>query len=131
MLEQLPQQPPSPEQNMPPMEMSPEEQDMEQDGGIQEIISQLDSLPDSDKAFVAEFLTPDFAQLMGLFFGDAYEQVFNQLADPSKMLVAVPIDQGQSTNMEVTPPQENPALSTTPNEQATPANSPDPSIPPM
>lgn len=63
------------------------------DGGaaiIQELEAHLDQIPDQDKAFLAEHMTPEFIRAIGLINGPEVAQYLNQFADPNKVLVPVP-----------------------------------------
>lgn len=72
--------------------MAPETSPMEEAPGItpEEIEAHLDALPDQDKAFLAEHLTPEFVRAIGLISGSEVAQFLNQFADQSKVLVPVP-----------------------------------------
>jgi len=56
----------------------------------QDVEAHLDGLPDQDKAFLAEHLTPEFVRAIGLISGPEVAQYLNQFADPNKVLVPVP-----------------------------------------
>lgn len=50
----------------------------------------LNQLPDNDKQFLAEHLTPEFVRAIGLINGPEVAQYLNQYVDPNKVLVPVP-----------------------------------------
>lgn len=70
-----------------------------QEGGLATQIEQhLSSLPDEQKAYLANFLTPELVNIMGILLGEEAAQFFSQYADPSKTLTVVP-SQGASGEM--------------------------------
>lgn len=82
---------------------------------MQMMIQHLDSLPEQDKAFVAQYLSPETAKWAGLILGsEEVTNYFSQLADPNITLIPVPKDiaeqqaaQGQ-TSSEGSMPQAQP-----------------------
>ena len=56
----------------------------------QNLEKHLDTLPENDKMFLAEHLTPEFVRAIGLINGPEVAQYLAQFADPDKVLVPVP-----------------------------------------
>lgn len=86
----------------------------------EEIKAHLDSLPDQDKAFLAEHLTPEFIRAISLISGDAVGQYLNQYADQDKVLVPVPRKVAEEHMKQQQATQAQPA----PQQQAMPAPAP-------
>lgn len=63
--------------------------------GTQQIQQRLDALPDHDKQFLAQYLTPEFAYAVGLVSGQDAGQYLSQFVDPNKVLVPVSKQQAQ------------------------------------
>lgn len=63
---------------------------------LAELQSHLDALPKDEKEFVASYLTPETARLLGVLTGsnDVLEY-FTRLANPNVVLVPVPRDKAQ------------------------------------
>lgn len=61
----------------------------------QEMQQRLDSLPDHDKQFLAQYLTPEFAYAIGLVSGQDAGQYLSQFVDPNKVLVPLSKQQAQ------------------------------------
>lgn len=84
--------------------------------GLQELETHMDSLPDEQKAFVADNLTPEIAQVLGIILGPEAYNYFAPLADSSKALIPVPRElveqqlsqQNTSTTQPSTPVQQAP-----------------------
>lgn len=55
----------------------------------------LTQLPDQQKAFLVQYMTPELAIILGIIIGQEAYDYFNQQADPSKMLVVQPRPQPQ------------------------------------
>lgn len=72
-----------------------------QTGGIEQ---QLDALPDQDKAFLAQYLTPEFVYAMGLVNPDA-AQYLSQFVDKSKILV--PLNREKAVQLKQQLDQQN------------------------
>ena len=68
-------------------DMSPSQPD--QQGQTSDIQQRLDALPDHDKAFLAQYLSPEFNYAVGLIAGPDVAQYLNQFSDPNKVLVPV------------------------------------------
>lgn len=61
-----------------------------QEGGLAAQIEQhLSQLPDEQKAYLANYLTPELVNIMGILLGEEAAQFFSQYADPSKTLTVV------------------------------------------
>lgn len=79
---------------------------------VQQMIQHLDSLPEEQKAFFAQYLSPETAKCYGILLGDqqAYEY-FANLADPNITLIPVPRDalEGQMNSSEGNPQAMQPA----------------------
>ena len=76
-----------------------------------QILESMNDLSEEDMKMVAMHLTPEFAQVMRLFFGDQFGNVFDKLADPTKILV--PLDREYVLGKEGTEsgtPIETPAI---------------------
>lgn len=56
----------------------------------EEIEAHMDSLEDSDKAFLAEHMTPEFVRAIALISGPEVGQYLDQFADKEKVLIPVP-----------------------------------------
>lgn len=78
----------------------------------------LSSLPDNQKAFIAEYATPELALLMGVMFGDSAKDYFASIADESKVLV--PMSQAHMRELQ---DDVTAAQATTEGEQVTPPSS--------
>lgn len=90
-------------------------QDIEQ--SIRDSLNELDG---DDRELVAMYMTPELAHIMRIFFGEAFGNVFDQLADPNKILL--PVDRGDDSlsgggesdvNTSVTQPTNSEATPTT------------------
>lgn len=55
----------------------------------QQIQQRLDALPDNDKKFLSQYLTPEFVYAIGLVSGPDAAQYLNQFTDQNKVLVPV------------------------------------------
>lgn len=55
----------------------------------------LDSLPDQQKAFLVQYMTPELAIIFGIVLGMEAFDYFKQYVDPSKQLTVVQRPQGQ------------------------------------
>lgn len=84
----------------PQMDGSPAPQmgmdDEEDDGDLVANLEQhLNSLPDNQKAFLVEYLTPETAALIGIVNGPEVYQYFQKYVDPNKSVKIVQNQQGQ------------------------------------
>jgi hypothetical protein len=73
--------------------MTPEEgmpEEGEDTSIVQNLEAHLDQLPEQDKAFLGEHLTPEFVRAIGLINGPEVAQYLSQFMDPDKVLVPVP-----------------------------------------
>ena len=85
-----------------------------------QIEERLSAAPDEAKALLADHLTPEFASLQGMIYGEEAGQYFAQFADPS--IVLVPLDrqaveqelQGLSQQGAPTAAPQAPAQAATP-----------------
>lgn len=59
------------------------------DGIGSQIEQHLSQLPDEQKAYLAQYLTPELANIMGILLGEEAAQFFSQYVDPSKTLTVV------------------------------------------
>jgi hypothetical protein len=53
----------------------------------------LSGLPDNERSFMAEMLTPETVHMISILFGDEYAKELKRYADPSVILVPVPRDE--------------------------------------
>jgi hypothetical protein len=86
----------------------------------EELESHLSALPEEQQQFLAAFMTPEFAQAVGILTGN--EDVFNYLtsrADNSRVLLPLPREVAEQLVGQMSSPQaqEGPPM---PPEQATP-----------
>jgi len=65
-------------------------QEMEQSNVAKQIEDHLNSIPDEQKQFLAQYLTPELAVIMGILLGEEAAQAFSQYVDPNLTLTAVP-----------------------------------------
>lgn len=86
---------------------APGELPIQEPAGIssQEVERYFDTLPDQDKAFLAEHMTPEFVKAIGIVAGQEVAQYLTQFADPEKVLVPVP----RKVAEEYMASQQNPA----------------------
>jgi len=71
----------------------------EQSAGVGSQIEQhLNALPDEQKAYLAQYMTPELVTIMGILLGEEAAQFFSQYADPSKTLTVAPA-QGNAGEM--------------------------------
>lgn len=84
-------------ENAPPSFEEPQE---DSQGVEQEILESLNEVPDDMKELLALYMTPEFADIMGMFLGEPYRNVFMQLADPTKILV--PLDRDKAPGLQPT-----------------------------
>ncbi len=54
------------------------------------LAAHLDQIPDDQKQFLAEHLTPEFVRAIGIINGPEVAEYLGQFADPNKVLVPVP-----------------------------------------
>jgi hypothetical protein len=47
----------------------------------------MDNLPDEQKAFIAPYLTPEFAEIMKVFLGEEIGRYFQEISNPDIVLV--------------------------------------------
>ncbi len=85
-----------------------------EDGGItpEMIEAHLDAMPDEDKAFLAEHLTPEFIRAISLISGQEVGNYLNQYVDQNKVLVPVPREvaeqeMGRMKSQQPVPAQPN------------------------
>jgi len=98
----------------------------EEDSIIQDLEAHLDQIPEDQKAFLAEHMTPEFVRAIGIINGPEVASYLNQFADDTMVLVPVPREiaeqhlaaQGQQGQLSA--PQQGPSLMA-PQSQPTPA----------
>lgn len=65
--------------------------------------AELTKLPDEQKALIAAHLTPEFAQVIGILFGDEVGTFFQNRANPNMILVPQRREETQAQVQQETP----------------------------
>ena len=114
-----------------------------QSPAVQQLQQRLDSLPDQDKALVAQYMTPEIIKVIGLMSGNQdVTQYLSQFADTKNVLVPVPREQataylqklqqqqqGQQGQGGAPAPQQAQAPQPAPQQAQAPAPQPQQSLP--
>ena len=87
---------------------------------IDELDAHLNSLPDEQKQFVADNLTPETAQLLGIILGPEAYQYFEPMADKTKALIPVPREEVDRIMAEMSQSQATQPTQGQPQPQQTP-----------
>lgn len=93
-----PTQPQQPAQDMSVENDGSQPQDNPGTAAIQQ---KLDALPDQDKQFLSQYLTPEFVYAIGLVAGPEAAQYLGQFTDKSKVLVPVSRDEAAKIQQAV------------------------------
>lgn len=87
----------------------------------------LSKLPDEQKAYLVQFMTPELAVIFGILLGQEAFQYFNQFVDPKKQLTVVPRQEQQGQQGAAQAPQQTPQPQQAPQQvQSAPQQAPQP-----
>lgn len=93
-------------------------------GEEQQILERLNALPEDQKGFIAAFMTPEFAQAVGMITGnEQLSQFIQQRADSSRVLLPLPREVAQQLVGQMQGQQTQPSLEQQP--QASPSPPPE------
>lgn len=83
--------------------------------------SRMNELPDNQKQFILEYMTPELVGVLGLILGNEAVEYYAPFADPGKMLQVIPRPQEQSQAQAAAPqgPQAGPMAAAPSNPPAT------------
>ncbi len=98
------------------------------DNILKSIEQHLNSVPPDQQAFVAKYMTPEMAIVLGIIIGNEAYDYFSKFADPSKMLAVTQRPQQGNSAATQAPQGQTPQQSGAGAQPQPQANPPQPSI---
>lgn len=113
----------APPEGSPTPDMSVQSDGMQPEGNpqINPVEQKLDALQDQDKAFLAQYLTPEFIYAVGLVSSPETAQYLSQFVDQSKVLVPVDKQYAEQLKAAIQQKQQQDASAPQPQGQPQPA----------